>query len=138
MEIPEIIKALKRNMVETGSLICIGCGREHNCSTHGCAIMREAADALELLNRRATSENKPLMLEQLREMDGEPVWVQFLKFGEYGFVDYNADLCGDNVFITNNRGGCSTFAEILSIGGVIYARKLEGEPVCNTEPYGAT
>jgi hypothetical protein len=50
MEIPEIIKALRRNMVETGSLICLGCGREHNCSTHGCAIMREASDALERLS----------------------------------------------------------------------------------------
>lgn len=58
MEIPEIIKALRKNMVETGSLICIGCGREHNCSTHGCAIMKEAADALEEPICRAESENK--------------------------------------------------------------------------------
>ena len=50
MKIPEIIKALRNNMVETGSLICIGCGREHNCSTHGCAIMRETADTLEQLS----------------------------------------------------------------------------------------
>ena len=31
----------------TGSLACLGCGHEHNCSTRGCAIIREAADQLE-------------------------------------------------------------------------------------------
>ncbi len=44
-----IINALRRNMVETGSLVCTGCGHEHNCGTHGCAVMRAAADRLEEL-----------------------------------------------------------------------------------------
>lgn len=43
----ELIKAQRRLKVETGSLACLGCGHEHNCSTHGCAILREAAEALE-------------------------------------------------------------------------------------------
>lgn len=43
----ELIQALRCNMVETGSLVCLGCGREHSCSTRGCAILREAADAIE-------------------------------------------------------------------------------------------
>lgn len=34
----ELLKALKRLKVETGSLVCLGCGHEHNCSVHGCAI----------------------------------------------------------------------------------------------------
>lgn len=38
----DLIKALNRGMVETGSLICLGCGYENNCGVHGCAIMREA------------------------------------------------------------------------------------------------
>jgi len=25
---------------------CLGCGFEHNCSTHGCAVIRAAADRL--------------------------------------------------------------------------------------------
>lgn len=65
MEIPEIIKALRRNMVETGSLICLGCGHEHNCSTHGCAIMREASNALENLNRRADQKSKLISSDKL-------------------------------------------------------------------------
>ena len=47
---PELIAALKRLKVETGSLVCLGCGYEHNCGIHGCAILREAADALEAMD----------------------------------------------------------------------------------------
>lgn len=43
----ELIVALGRLKVETGSLACLGCGYEHNCSTHGCAIIREAAERLQ-------------------------------------------------------------------------------------------
>lgn len=38
----ELIPALRRLKVQTGSLACLGCGREHNCGIHGCAILREA------------------------------------------------------------------------------------------------
>ena len=47
---PELIAALKRLKVETGSLVCLGCGYEHNCGIHGCAILRTAADALEAMD----------------------------------------------------------------------------------------
>ena len=53
----EIVKALKRLRVDTGSLACLGCGREHNCGTHGCAILRAAADLIE----RLTAENAELL-----------------------------------------------------------------------------
>ncbi len=42
----ELLKALKRLKVETGSLVCLGCGHEHNCSIHGCAIIEEAIKAI--------------------------------------------------------------------------------------------
>ncbi len=47
MEIRSLIAVLRRVSVETGSIACLGCGHEHNCSTHGCAIIREAADKLQ-------------------------------------------------------------------------------------------
>ena len=47
---PELIAALKRLKVETGSLACLGCGYEHNCGIHGCAILRTAVDALEAMD----------------------------------------------------------------------------------------
>ena len=55
----DLLEALARLRVETGSLACLGCGREHNCSTHGCAILRAAADLLE----RLTAENADLRKE---------------------------------------------------------------------------
>ena len=42
----ELVNALRRLKVETGSLACLGCGHEHNCSVSGCAVMREAADRI--------------------------------------------------------------------------------------------
>ena len=45
----ELIASLRRLKVETGSIACLGCGYEHNCSVHGCRIMRVAADRLEQL-----------------------------------------------------------------------------------------
>ena len=100
MDFSATLAALRRLRVETGSLVCFGCGHEHNCSTHGCAILRIAVEHMEaalsnydslsaLVHRletelkseilsaaelRARLANEPLTLEELREMD-EPVWV---------------------------------------------------------------
>ncbi len=38
----DLLAALRRLKVQTGSLACLGCGREHSCGIHGCAILREA------------------------------------------------------------------------------------------------
>ena len=38
----ELLAALRQLKVQTGSLACLGCGYEHNCGIHGCAILREA------------------------------------------------------------------------------------------------
>ena len=49
MNYEEIVKWLRSKKVETGSLLCLGCGHENNCGIHGCAVMRAAADAMENL-----------------------------------------------------------------------------------------
>ena len=46
MTCTELIKSLQRLKVETESIACLGCGHEHNCGIHGCAIIREAAERL--------------------------------------------------------------------------------------------
>lgn len=43
----EILKALRHLKVETGSLACLGRGRENSCSTKGCAVIRAAIETLE-------------------------------------------------------------------------------------------
>ena len=77
MDYLETMQALKRLRVETGSLACLGCGHEHNCSTQGCAILRNAVAHMEAALDRATltPPNEPLTLEELRQMNGEPVYV---------------------------------------------------------------
>lgn len=61
MKSDEIVKALKHLRVQTGSLACMGCGHEHDCGVHGCAIMRQAADLIERLEKE-----KAALLESVR------------------------------------------------------------------------
>lgn len=43
----ETIKALRGLKVHTTSLQCMGCGYEHSCGIHGCAIIRKAMEEAE-------------------------------------------------------------------------------------------
>ena len=96
MDYQSTMRALKGLMVETGSLACLGCGYEYSCLAHGCAILRNAVEHMEaalanydhlikLTKEQAEAikeyelalsqpSNEPLTLEELREMDGEPVY----------------------------------------------------------------
>lgn len=56
----DLLEALARLRVETGSLACLGCGHEHNCSTHGYAILRAAADLIERLTAEVADLRKEL------------------------------------------------------------------------------
>lgn len=50
MDDKDLLQALRQLKVETGSLACMGCGHEHNCGVHGCAIIRAAAEHLSDFN----------------------------------------------------------------------------------------
>lgn len=63
MKRADLIKALRRIRVETGSLICMGCGHEHNCGIHGCALIRAAAEELEKMRWRPAEEDLPTTYE---------------------------------------------------------------------------
>ena len=47
MEHKELTAQLRRMSVETDSLMCLGCGYEHNCGIHGCALLRQAVETIE-------------------------------------------------------------------------------------------
>ena len=49
MEFYELAEALRAMKVETGSLVCLGCRHEDNCGIKGCAILAEAASAIDIL-----------------------------------------------------------------------------------------
>ena len=70
----ELVSAIRRLKVETGSLACMGCGHEHNCGVSGCAVMRAAADrianqntnieALQQEIEKLRAQNRQLMLDR--------------------------------------------------------------------------
>lgn len=47
MDYTKTMQALKWLKVETGSLACLGCEYKDNCSVHGCAILKNAAEHME-------------------------------------------------------------------------------------------
>ena len=58
MKTDELIKALERLKVQTGSLACLGCQHEDSCGVHGCAILREAVVQLYGLDHLAEHAQK--------------------------------------------------------------------------------
>ena len=75
MDYQKTMRALKRLRVETGSLACFGCGHEHNCSTQGCAILRNAVGHMEAALERATltPPNEWVSVEDAFAPEHEPV-----------------------------------------------------------------
>lgn len=65
----EIVRALERMKVERGSLICLGCGYEDDCSIRGCAVIRAAADAI----RSQIGEDEKMGLEEALSYTGEMI-----------------------------------------------------------------
>lgn len=56
----EIIERLRDMAVNTMGLACLGCGFEHGCSVHGCALLKEVAQILiDLQWRDAETELPP-------------------------------------------------------------------------------
>ena len=67
----------KARMCSTGSHIAadryfVSCGV---CGVETPRIARVREEAIAAWNRRAEVKNDPLTLDELRQMDGEPVWV---------------------------------------------------------------
>lgn len=67
MKNEEIVRALRRLKVETGSLVCMGCGREHDCGIIGCRIVREAAELIEKLTDRCARYAEEIAVAQERQ-----------------------------------------------------------------------
>lgn len=67
----ELINSLKRLKVQTGSLACLGCGRENNCGIHGCAILRETIAFVEkkLAGQVAAPDTKGDLLRRMTDRE---------------------------------------------------------------------
>lgn len=76
MEFYELANALRAMKVETGSLVCLGCRYENNCGIKGCAILVQAASAIDSLQKevgrawdRAREECARLSAEQKKLLE---------------------------------------------------------------------
>ena len=88
-------------------------------------VLREAADAgIEALERVRIPPNEPLTLEQLREMDGEPVWVVSID-GEWASGWYVLASHSRYGFIPKGRGFLA--ADDFGKTWLAYRRPPEGE-----------
>lgn len=101
MNYPELTQALHRLKVETGSLACMGCGYEHNCSTHGCAILREAEKLARCMSEHFSEET-------LRKMLRVPTWTSVAeRLPEHGEV---GDWC---LVYVDGKEGCVTYRDTV-------------------------
>ena len=77
----EVARRMREVAVNTGALNCLGCGYEHNCGVHGCAVLKRAADLL----APEVDTTRPIPLEELRAAAVErPVLVFVLCVDEDG------------------------------------------------------
>lgn len=98
-----LLQALRRLKVDTGSLACMGCGYERSCSVRGCAILLSAAAALEknqwinVKDRMPENEVDVLICAQRRYYKGGTIPVVSTAFYTDGKMNteesgYNWDL----------------------------------------------
>ena len=98
-----------------------------NCLCMSAAYRGENAEAnaAAAWNRRAALENKVLTLEQLRQMDGEPVWIDGKDYGGWTIFKDSANKqvarCLDNLNL-------SYYMDDYGKTWLAYARRPESAP----------
>lgn len=84
--------------------------------------------AADIIDRRPAPENKPLTVEQLRKMDGEPVFSPRCGWGIVGYRKVETDEHGgyDRKYTVGLSYGWEWLDDVMRIGP-LYARKPEQE-----------
>ena len=119
MDYEKTLEELKHMKVETGSFVCLGCGHEHNCSIHGCAILRDAAECIEELKRvlRESEEARADLGKRLaaaEKMNAELTEAQAVMDKEFeAKLEVLADT--QRELVTANRNTEILAAELLDI-----------------------
>lgn len=113
-DVSALTEQLRRMSVETGSLVCLGCGHEHNCGIHGCALLRQAVETIEkqaAVIDRFLEVRKiiPLTLEQLRNMDRFSPPIYDICLNEWCCV--RKDACAGDIGVSYIGGGTRPLEE---------------------------
>ena len=127
MTIKNIVQRLRRMAGDMPKVDCAGCGYEHNCGTHGCAVMREAADKLNTYEQKNafwmedqiyTNKLKNQLKEEREKHRWIPVTERIPQSDRYvllSFRNYSLPLVGrcetdeegSAFFIGDERVSCS-------------------------------
>ena len=103
---------------------------EGGCGASG-GYARTEHEAISAWNRRAQPTNEPLTIDELRGMDGEPVWCDWVN--QWGIVNIDSE---SRLEFTYCDGSQNTYGEIVSCGidPMAYRRKPEPEGRENDGP----
>ena len=106
---------------------CKKCLHEKVCALWASRESQDAScfctDGCDYFTPTLTPPNEPLTLEQLREMDGQPVFLVFMQPIEYGWEDQWALVDSENETVFN---GAYKF-DFSNCVGFAYRRPPEGE-----------
>ena len=83
-------------------------------------------EAIDIAITALSPPNEPLTLEELREMDGEPVWIanpDALEYGRWGIVDGVYQAEDDQVLMLRGDYSCHYYGKTW----LAYRRPPEGE-----------
>ena len=116
LTLDDAIAHLDDTLSDTGrKWSCESCRMEHVQLRAWLAELREIKQ----------ERNTPLTLDELRKMDGEPVWVVY---GEDEGMWALVEVCEESIFLTNNLGGRTEYgddAELEDDGLTVYRQKPE-------------
>ena len=96
--------------------------------TRICGILLEASEIIRQLRQAAAPPpNAPLTLEELREMDGQPVWIERPGYGaKWALVNVWAKAT-NIIYLTCNNGMPLHLLPELESGAKIYCRPPKEE-----------
>ena len=107
------------------------------CDESGSYVFDLDVQALDMAITALSPPNEPLTLEELREMDGEPVCVVYDQDAAKTTPGFDpltlwalVEVTKDSVFLTNNLGGRTAYADDQDLawaGITVYRRPPEGE-----------
>ena len=77
-------------------------------------------------SRRTQQPNEPLTLEQLRQMNGEPVWIALLNIAKQPTCEVITKICEDGIHTVGTEGSDYASFGLYGKTWLAYARKPEG------------
>lgn len=107
------------------------------CDESGSYVFDLDVQALDMAITALSPPNEVLTIEQLREMEGEPVWVIYDQDAAKTTPGFDplalwalVEVTKNSVFLTNNLGGRTAYADDQDLeweGITVYRRPPEGE-----------